>query len=120
MNLTTKKQTEVTTPRVWRDDTGAIMKDAAGNDIETVVQGLEAVWIMEAPSFNGFALDLANYNMATMSIAYASPTDSRTAVRIPYQRGGSLQLTMVNGGNRLSTVEPIDFQSMRFTWHAFY
>jgi hypothetical protein len=112
LNTTTGKQTTVTTSRFWTDPNG--------NSMTTVVEGLEADWIMEAPSYyGGFPADLANYATAIITVASASPTDT-SAAWIHYQSGASLQVTMMNGGNKLSTVEPIDFRSMRFTWHAFY
>lgn len=76
-NVTTGKETMVATSRTWMD--------AAGNLIVTVVEGLEAVWNMETPSYcGGFAADLANYSTATLNTAYVSPADSRAA-RISYQ-----------------------------------
>ncbi|MGB0025901.1 MAG: hypothetical protein WBP64_03610, partial [Nitrososphaeraceae archaeon] len=59
------------------------------------------------------------YKTVTITSAFACPTDNVPNF-ISFQEGSNLQVTMVNGGNRLSTVEPIDSQSMRFTWHAFY
>ena len=106
-NVTTRQQLTFVTPRV---STGPTL---------SVVHGLEAVWVMEAPMYYGFVEDLANYNTVTIYSAFASPTDI-SPNWIPYQNGLSLQVTMTNGGNKLSTVEPIDGRSMRFTWHSYY
>lgn len=102
-NVTTGQITVPTTPR--------------GN---TNVSGTEADWIMEAPLFfRNFPADLANYNTATIYSANASPAGSNGR-RISYQADANLQITMVNGVNKLSSVAPIDSRSMRFTWHSFY
>ena len=119
-NVTTKKTDN---DQYFQDLDGCAgnpILDAAGNPIVTVVEGLEADWIMEAPSYyGGFAADLANYSTATMYSAYASPTDSHVGLD-PYQSGASLELRWSMVEIELSTVQAIDRRSMRFTWHAFY
>jgi hypothetical protein len=55
-----------------------------------------------------------------MMNAYVNPTDSTDAKWITYQSGASLQVTMINGTNKISTVEAIDDRSMRFKWHGFH
>ena len=73
---------------------------------------------MEPPEFyNKFLADLASYEPTAMS-AYAYSINSRKL--ISYQDDDNLQLTMVRGTNLISSVEPIDSQTMRFTWHSFY
>jgi hypothetical protein len=39
---------------------------------------------------------------------------------INYDADAHLELTMFNGVNKLSTVEPVGTGAMRFTWHAYY
>ena len=108
-NVTTGQVTVVTTAR----------KIEEGN--VTIVSGTNAEWIMETPQFyQGFPADLANYDTATIYSANASPAGESGRRRISYQADGNLQVTMVNGVNKLSSVAPIDPQSMRFTWHSFY
>jgi hypothetical protein len=112
-NKTIKTEITITTPRMWFD--------AAGNPILTVVNGLEADWVIEAPTYyGGLQSDLSNYTEAIMMNAYVNPTDSTDAKWITYQSGASLQVTMINGTNKISTVEAIDDRSMRFKWHGFH
>jgi Peptidase A4 family len=83
----------------------------------TKVSGSEAEWIMERPTVGGNLRYLAHYNSAVMSSAVAR---TERGVYTPYEGANNVQITMVNGSDTLSTVNPIDTLSMRFDWHAFH
>jgi Peptidase A4 family len=103
MNLTTGGYASISTPR------GA-----------TAVSGREAVWIMERPTVDGSLPDLANYGSAVMYSASARRANSpRYQGFVPYLGARNTQNTMINGADTLSTVTPIDANSMRFEWKAF-
>lgn len=87
----------------------------------TVVGGSEAVWIMERPSLGTALTDLADYASARMFNAYARKANSPPQRGyVPYQGANNLQITMINGATTLSTVTPIDTDSMRFQWQHFH
>jgi hypothetical protein len=121
-NITKGVSTTVIRDRVWRDANNLPIVDDKGNPWpKAICDCREAIWIVEAPLTYGFASDLANYKTVTINKAFACPIDTLPRHDfISFQEGAILQVTMVNDRNRLSTVEPIDSQSMRFTWHAFY
>jgi len=104
-NLTTHQHTTITTLRG-----------------KTVVSGIIAEWIMERPTVNldathrGYS-DLADYNSATMSSAYAAGSGDKSGIW--YSDDTNFRTRMVNGKNILSTVMPIDYGTMRFSWKAF-
>ncbi len=103
MNLTTGAYASISTPRA-----------------ATTVNGREAVWIMERPTVGGSLPDLANYDSAVMYNASARKANSpRYHGFVPYLSSDSVQDTMVNGDDTLSTVTAIDASSMRFEWRAF-
>ena len=86
----------------------------------TRVSGSEAVWIMERPTVGNSLPDLANYGSAIMSSASARKANAkRHQGYIAYQGARNKQITMVNGADVLSTVTPIDANSMRFNWQRF-
>ena len=86
----------------------------------TRVSGSEAVWIMERPTVAGSLPDLANYGSAIMSSASARKANAAPHQGyIAYQGARNKQITMVNGPDILSTVTPIDANSMRFDWQRF-
>jgi len=86
----------------------------------TRVSGSEAVWIMERPTVGGSLPDLANYGSAIISSASARKANAaRHQGYIAYQGARNKQITMVNGADILSTVTPIDANSMRFNWQRF-
>ena len=115
MNLTTGVSTRVYTP-------------VDG----TRVGGSAAVWIVERPTIilhpasgifgnqYGYS-DLANYGSAVMSEAYARKANSARGQGYAGYLGSRMkQITMVDDGNAvLSTVTPLDGESMRFDWKAF-
>ena len=98
----------------------------------TRVGGSAAVWIVERSTIvvrpasgifgnqYGYA-DLANYGSAMMSEAYARKANSARGQGYAGYLGPRMkQITMVDDGNAvLSTVTPIDSESMRFDWKAF-
>jgi hypothetical protein len=92
-----------------------------------LVPGTEAEWIVERPQFlppmMGY-FDLADYGSTVISNAYVLRADKNGLV--PFQGtdepGHNVfleQITMVNEGRTLSTVDPIDASSMRFTWKGY-
>lgn len=100
MNLTTSMYTYNYTPRGT-----------------TNVGGSEAEWIMERPTVNGSLGELANYNSARMSNAYARQV---AGGYVGYQGSTNEQITMFNGSDILSTVSAVDSTTMQFNWHAFH
>jgi hypothetical protein len=89
----------------------------------TSVGGTEAEWIVERPLItppgggSPFLPPLADYGRAVMSGAYARLAGSPFGKGyLNYQGGMNLQLTMLAGGAVLSTVRPLDEQSMEFRW----
>jgi len=98
----------------------------------TRVGGSEAVWIAERPTLlipaSGIfgpstqLPDLANFGSAVMAEAYARKANSpRGQGYASYFGPRNKQISMVDGksGDTLSTVAPIDADSMRFTWKSF-
>lgn len=86
----------------------------------THVSGSEAVWIMERPTVGGSLPDLADYRSAVMSSASARKANAaRHEGYVAYQGARNKQISMVNGADILSTVTPIDANSMRFNWLRF-
>ncbi len=93
----------------------------------TFVPGTEAEWIVERPEIippMGNYFDLADYGSTVISNAYVLRADKPGLV--PFQGidepGHNVflqQFTMVNEGRTLSTVDPIDASSMRFTWKGY-
>ena len=84
------------------------------------MSGAEAVWIMERPTVGGALPDLANYGSAVMSSASARKANAaRHQGYVAYQGARNKQISMVNGAHFLSTVAPIDANSMRFNWLRF-
>ncbi|MCF3134159.1 G1 family glutamic endopeptidase [Streptomyces olivochromogenes] len=100
-NERTHQYTRVTTPRKF-----------------TEVSGSQADWIMERPTVNGGHSDLATYNTATMKFPLADRENPLEEVG--YLEAPNDQITMVSQeGRTLSTVTPIDNDTMQFTWHNF-
>lgn len=86
----------------------------------THVSGSEAVWIMERPTVGGSLPDLADYRSAIMSSASARKANAaRQQGYVAYQDARNKQISMLNGTDILSTVTPIDANSMRFNWLRF-
>jgi hypothetical protein len=98
----------------------------------TRVPGYAAVWIMERPTVQvrpasgifgpQYAIsDLADYGSAVMSEAYARKANSARGQGYAGYLGSRIkQITMIDEGNKvLSTVTPLDGESMRFDWKAF-
>jgi hypothetical protein len=93
----------------------------------TVVSATSVEWIMERPSFNGTLTDLACYAFAGMRDAFASLPSSGPASYQGVNLGtgtlpslSSFQITMQNGSDVLSVVQPLDEFSMFFAWRAFH
>jgi hypothetical protein len=73
-----------------------------------------AEWVMERPTVNGSYSSLAQYASPTSltgALAYDLNGGSHT-----YTSDNSLQVTMKNGTDVLSTVKPVDASTMAFTW----
>jgi hypothetical protein len=98
-NLTNSQSTTVQTP--------------VGN---TSVSCSEAEWIMERPTVNSSLPDLADYGLAVMREAWATPDE---ATWYTYQGDTNVQYTMVNGSDLLSSVVPINDTTMLFAWARF-
>jgi hypothetical protein len=82
--------------------------------LQRQVSGSEPVWIMERPTVDGSLPDLADYRWAVMSSASARKANAaRHEGYVAYQGPRNKQISMVNGANILSTVTPIDANSMR-------
>jgi hypothetical protein len=89
----------------------------------TLVGGTEAEWIVERTQITPaggtpYYPTLADYGKVVMSGAYARFADSPFGTGyVPYQGSSNLQLTMTDSaGAVLSTVRPLDTQSMEFRW----
>lgn len=99
-NVTRSEYTAIYTPR--------------GN---TFVGGSEAEWIMERPAVNNSLPDLAAYGDAVMSGANAcGSASSCTDYNSPPTGVSSVQITMKNGADVLSVVEPVTPTKMIFFW----
>jgi hypothetical protein len=99
-----------------------------------VVSGKTAEWVMERPTRNpGTAYEslaeLANYDSATMILAYAEKSNRvngwRPTTVVYYSSMASgypnIQLPMKNESDEvLSAVTSIDIDTMRFCWKAFH
>ncbi|MFZ0589687.1 MAG: G1 family glutamic endopeptidase, partial [Bryobacteraceae bacterium] len=83
--------------------------------------GVSAEWILERPELNdGSYSDLANYYYAVMQGTFAEAYDGNYAnYQMPPYGGVSYQETMYNGNDILSTVYPINSNTMEFIWSNF-
>jgi hypothetical protein len=83
--------------------------------------GISAEWIMERPIFSFGLPDLSDYWYAVMRDPWAYTADNTW---VNYLNGGdgatSYQLTMYNGNDALSTVLPIDSNTMEFIWLKYH
>ena len=99
---------------------GTVVSTPFGN---TVVGATEAEWIMERPKVNNAPADLAGYGAAIMkNVRAVDPQSSYSYDGIGYfgePSLQSLQLTMTNGTDTLSTVSPLGADSMFFFWTGF-
>jgi hypothetical protein len=82
---------------------------------------ISAEWIMERPSFSFGLPDLSDYSWAVMRDPWAYTMDGSTGYGwVNYLNGGQAagiyQIDMYNGNDELSTVYPIDSNSMVFYW----
>ena len=86
-----------------------------------IFAGISAEWIMERSSNNGGYSDLADYSYAVMRSAWAYTYDGNYVNYQVAPFGGlSYQITMYNGNDILSSVYPIDSDTMEFIWQNFH
>jgi hypothetical protein len=82
----------------------------------TTFNGHQAEWVMERPSILGSVSSLANYSSAQLFDAQAWDFTGATHY---YGSDRSIQLSMYDGSDLLSTVAPVDQTTMQFTWHNY-
>lgn len=109
-----------------------ITAQVGGQDAETMptydptypqFDGSSAEWIMERPTvtywffgWHSYVPRLSDFSQAWFSFALAEHANGSV---VDYGSGSNLQITMTNSnGQALSTVAPLDFESMLFTWKA--
>ena len=82
----------------------------------TYFNGHQAEWVMERPSVGGSVTSLANYSSATLFDAWAYDYAGHAH---DYGSDYSVNLSMYNGNDLLSTVTPVDSMTMNFYWHNY-
>ncbi len=82
--------------------------------------GSSAEWVMERPTIGGNLPDLADYSYAYMLYPYAYRADGVYRNYLDTSDVTSEQITMYNGSNSLSTVVPIDSNTMEFFWLGYH
>jgi hypothetical protein len=104
---------------MWNSTQGYYVRYSINTPSGASFSGHQAEWVMERPTVGGSVASLANYSYAQMTNAYVYDLWGGLHYYGGDSSNTSWNVTMTgNGGAALSTVAPVSYNTMAFTWHG--